>query len=80
MGGMTTKKTKTSSTEKSRYRKLSSLAKKGDIEWLKSKKCPKCNTAGHLMMSPGGEHPNERIVCLQCGYRFMIPGRPRKKR
>lgn len=72
-------KRKTSTKTKSKYRPLSSLVKKGDIEWLKTKSCPDCDTTGRLMMSPGGEHPNERIVCQHCGYRFLIPGRPRKK-
>jgi len=69
--------TKTSKKKKTKYRPLSSLVKKGDIEWLKTKPCPYCKTTGRLMMSPGGEHPNERIVCQHCGERFMIPGRPK---
>jgi formylmethanofuran dehydrogenase subunit E len=68
----------TKSTRKTtKYRKLSSLKSKGDIEWLKTKTCPYCSTRGKMMMSPGGEYPNERIVCLQCGRRFYTKGRPK---
>lgn len=74
MGGVTKTSTKTTT----KYRKLSSLKKKGDIEWLKTKTCPYCKTSGRLMMSPGGEFPNERIVCQHCGERFKIKGRPKK--
>lgn len=55
-----------------KFRRISFLREAGDIEWLKTKSCPKCKTKGLLRF---GMHPRERIDCDYCGHRFKIPGR-----
>lgn len=54
------------------HRPISFLKKVGDIEWLATKRCPKCRVLGKLQF---GMHPRELLTCNDCGHKFKIKGR-----